>query len=50
MMKRAVLRSTLSRELLEQHQPSKSLAGILGGKIVGTPNKAKIAPCDANTS
>src|SRR5260370_23151417 len=30
--------STLSGELLEQHQPSKSLAGLLGGKNVGTPD------------
>src|SRR5258708_1869400 len=36
MMKRAVPRSTLSGELLEQHWLSKSLAGILGGKNVGT--------------
>jgi hypothetical protein len=36
-MKRAVPWSTLSGEFLEQHQLSKCLTGILGGKNVGTP-------------
>ncbi len=40
-MKRAVPWSTLSGELLQQHQLSKSLAGIGGGKNVGTPMTAQ---------
>src|SRR6266566_8736912 len=35
--------STLSGEILEQHQPCRSLAWILGGKNVGTPYPAYIA-------
>src|SRR5437868_421245 len=35
--------STLSGELLAQHQPHRSLAGILGGKNVGTPRPGAAA-------